>query len=114
MAFDKRGISVMMVACLYLAVGVIGFIGHFPDLVDGHRDAVGIELTELAAAVAGVGLFLRQKWARWLAMAWILFHVGLSVGHSKTELGIHLGLLIIILWGLFRRKARGWFADAPA
>ena len=86
---NKRPWPVIVIASLYLLVGVIGFVAHFPELWARHPDAVGIELTELVGAISGVGLLMRQKWARWLALAWILFHVGLSLFHPIGELAIH-------------------------
>ena len=68
----KRPWPLIVIASLYLLVGVIGFIAHFPELWARHPDAVAIELTELTGAISGVGLLMRQKWARWLALAWIL------------------------------------------
>ena len=72
----KPPIPVMIVIVVYLLVGVMGFVYHFSELTAGHRDAIAIELTELTAVVAGVGLLLRQNWARWLALAWVIFPRG--------------------------------------
>ena len=33
---------------------------------------------------------MRQNWARWLALAWIIFHVGLSLFHPIGELAFHV------------------------
>ena len=112
MAFNKNATSVWAVGIIYIAVGLLGFDAHFQELLSGHRDAVGMEVTELAALIAGVGLLLRQKWARWLALAWILLHVGISALHPGRDLALHLLILIFVVWGLFRRKAREWFAGA--
>lgn len=58
----KRPVSVLIVAVVYLVVGVIGFGYHFPELTAGHRDAIAIELTELTAVIAGVALLMRKNW----------------------------------------------------
>ncbi len=82
---NKRPISVTILACVYLAVGVGGFAVHFRELLARHPDAVGIEVTELTAIVCGVFLLRGQNWARWLALAWIAFHVVLSAFHAIPE-----------------------------
>ena len=107
----KRPIAVLIVAILYLLVGVIGFVHHFPELTAGHRDALGIEITELLAVVAAVGLLLRQNWGRWLALAWIVFHVGLSLFHPLPELLIHAAICGLVAWLLFRPHTTRWFKE---
>ena len=88
MSESKRPWPVIVISSLYLLVGVIGFVAHFQELWARHPDAVAIELTELVGAISGAGLLMRQKWARWLALAWILFHVGLSLFHPLGELAM--------------------------
>jgi len=109
----KRPVAVIIVACVYLLVGVGGFIVHFPELTAGHRDAIAIELTEFLAVVGGTGLLLRQNWARWLALAWIVFHVALSFTDPISKLGVHLVFCILIAWALFRPATASWFRPAP-
>ena len=108
----KRPILVIVVACLYLLIGVLGFIGHFPELLARHPDAIGIEVTEFLALVAGAGLLFRKNWARWLALAWVVFHVILSLFHPIRELAIHVVLCILIAWALFRPATALWFRQA--
>lgn len=107
----KRPISVVIVAAVYLLVGVGGFFVHFPELTAAHRDAIAIELTELLAVVAAVGLLLRQNWARWLALAWVVFHVVISLFHPLRELLIHVALCVVIAWLLFRPATARWFQE---
>jgi hypothetical protein len=108
----KRPIPVLIVAALYLLVGVIGFVRHFPELTAGHRDAIGIEVTEIVAVIAAVGLLLRRNWGRWLAMAWIVFHVGLSLFHPLPELLMHVAACVLIAWLLFQPATAHWFKEA--
>ena len=110
----KRPIVVIIVAGIYLLVGVVGFVYHFPDLMAGHRDAIAIELTELVAFVCGVFLLLRHNWARWLALAWVVFHVIISFFHPLRELAIHAILCILIAWALFRPATTRWFRPADS
>jgi hypothetical protein len=111
---NKRPFSIVVVACVYLAVGVVGFAYHFPELWARHPDAVGIEVTELAALVCGVFLLRRQNWARWLALAWMAFHVALSAFHPLGELAVHVAFLVMFGWVLLGREANRWFSRAGA
>jgi hypothetical protein len=106
---NKRPISITILACAYLAVGVGGFAVHFRELLARHPDAVGIEVTELTAIVCGVFLLRGQNWARWLALAWIAFHVILSAFHGIPELVIHAVFCAVFAWLLFRPEAARYF-----
>ena len=105
----KRPLSITILACIYLAVGVIGFAFHFRELLAGHPDAVAIELTEFVAIVCAVFLIRGYNWARWLALVWIAFHVVLSAFHAIPELAIHAVFCAVIAWILFRPEAARYF-----
>jgi uncharacterized membrane protein HdeD (DUF308 family) len=105
----KIPISVIVIACLYLTVGVAGFVVHFKDL--RAPDGVWIELTEFVGIVCGVFLLRAQNWARWLAIAWMAFHVAISFGVLR-EVVIHGLFLAVIVWCLFRRDAARYFRAA--
>jgi hypothetical protein len=109
---NKRPVSVTILACVYLAVGVGGFALHFRELLARHPDAVGIEVTELTAIVCGVFLLRGHNWARWLALAWIAFHVILSAFHSFGELAMHALFCAAFAWVLLRPEAARYFRDA--
>ena len=113
----KRPISVTIIAILYLAVGIAGFVGHGYEALRARpfpADAIAIELTEFAAILGGAFLLRGQNWARWLAVAWIAFHVAISVFHPLRELAIHVVFLILITWILFRPGATRYFRNAEA
>lgn len=109
---NKRPWPVIVIASLYLLVGIVGFCYHFSELLARHSDALAIEVTELLAAVSAAGLLMRQNWARWLALAWILFHVGLSLFHPMRELAVHIAFCILIAWALFQPESGRWFNRA--
>jgi hypothetical protein len=108
----KRPLAVTIVAGVYLAVGVLGFAFHFRELLAGHHDAVGIEITEFVAILCGAFLLRGNNWARWLALAWIAFHVVLSAFHAIPELVIHAAFCAVIAWVLFRPEAARYFRGA--
>ena len=110
----KRPVSITLVACLYILVGVAGFAFHFKELVTKQPDAVMIEITEMIALVCGVFLLRAQNWARWLALAWVVFHVVVSLFHPLGELAVHLVLCVVIAWVLFRPEGGRFFRKSPA
>jgi hypothetical protein len=105
----KRPISIPILACVYILVGVAGFVFHFHELLAAHREALLIEATELLAIVAGAFLLRGQNWARWLALAWIAFHVVISAFHPVQELLMHSLFCVVIAWLLFRPAATRYF-----
>jgi uncharacterized membrane protein len=76
-----------------------------------HQDDVWIELTELLALVAGVFMLRGYNWARWLALAWLAFHVAISWA-APSRIAIHTVFLAAFAWLLFRPDARRHFDRA--
>lgn len=105
----RRPVGVVIVACLYIAVGAVGLVHHFPRGAVFHQDDVWIELTELLAVIAGAFLLRGYNWSRWLALAWMGFHVAIS-WPAMGKLAIHSLLFAVIAWVLFRADARAFFA----
>jgi hypothetical protein len=103
----NRPLSVTVIALLYLAVGTVGFIAHFP-FGAFHREDIWIELVEVAAVVAGMFLLRGQEWARWLTLAWMALHVILSV-QEYPKLAVHCLFFAVIAWCLLRREATRYF-----
>lgn len=105
---SKRPVSVLIVACLYILVGIVGFSYHFPELLKHQPETVWIELTELLPIVCGVFLLRRCNWARWLALAWMALHVAISFPVLRQVL-VHSLFLAVIAWALFRPAASRYF-----
>lgn len=101
-------LAVILVACLYLAVGIGGLIAHFPER--GQPDWIWVEVTEALAIVCALFLLLARNWARWLAVAWMAFHVAISMGDPQ-KLAVHGLFLAVIVWCLFRGTAARYFGS---
>ena len=106
---NPRPIAITMIACLYLGVNVAGIVSHFHGLLAGEQGSAWAEGTEFVGLICGVFLLLGHNWARWLAVAWILFHVILSAFHSSREFAIHGLFCAVIVWILFRPQAVRYF-----
>jgi hypothetical protein len=112
MSTRRCPIEVLVVAFLYIIVGTVGLVRHFPRPIVVHQDDIWILLTELLAVVAGVFMLRGHNWARWLAIAWIVFHVILS-WPVVAQLIVHSLITILIAALLFRRVSREFFAGSP-
>jgi hypothetical protein len=110
MNLGKRPLSILVLSCLYIAIGTIGFAYHFPRPLAFHYEDVWIEGNELLAFVAGVFMLRGHNWARWLALAWIAFHVAISFPMVR-QIAIHSLFLAVIVWLLFQSRARQYFAS---
>jgi hypothetical protein len=112
---NKRPLSVTILGCLYLAVGIIGFVYHGKESLSRsafQSDVIWIELTEFAAIVSGAFILRGHNWARWLAVAWIAFHVIISAFNALPEFAIHCLFCAVIAWILFRPAAGQYFRSA--
>jgi uncharacterized membrane protein HdeD (DUF308 family) len=105
----KRPVSVLILACLYIAVGVLGLVAHYHDF--SQPDGIWIALTEVVAILAGVFLFRGHNWARWLALAWMAFHIAISFPVLR-QIAVHTLFFAVIAWLLFRPAARAYFRSA--
>ena len=112
LSVNKRPLPVTIIACVYLLMGAIGFVYHFREFTARptfQYDMLWVELVRFVAIVCGVFLLRGHNWARWLALAWIVFHVVLSAFHTWPELAIHCLFCTVIAWLLFRPDSGRYF-----
>jgi hypothetical protein len=114
--------SITFVAWVFIAVGTVTLLSDWWQLLtpgaaqqlaklkaDGLADLGPAWLTRALAIVGGVGLLRGCNWARWLLLAWMIFHIGLSVMHSPLELAIHVTIYTPLAYLLFRRSTEPYF-----
>lgn len=109
---SDRPLSVTLLAALYIIVGAVGFVFHLREPLLNHAfhsDDFLVELTEVIALISGLFLLKRRNWARWLALAWMVFHVILSFFDPLRALVIHAVFCALIAWILFRADAARYF-----
>lgn len=107
-----RPLSVAILAWIYIAVGAIGAIGHASEFLARNAfqyDVIWIELTEFIAILCGVFILRGHNWARWIALAWIAFHVVITAFHPLPRFAIHCAFCAVIAWLLFRPAAERYF-----
>ena len=108
----ERPLAVTVLACLYLAVGVVGFFYHLQPILAAHaiqRDDLFVELSEVIAVGCGFFLLRGENWARWLALAWMAFHVAISFFDSWEKVAAHAVFLAVIAYALFRPQSNAYF-----
>lgn len=106
---SKRPLTVTIIGCLYIIVGLVGFVYHFKESIPLNRDGLLVEPIELLALTAGIFMLRGQNWARWLALAWMALHVILSVFDMKRGLVVHSVSLLVMVWILLRPAAAHYF-----
>lgn len=112
---SKAPVSVIVIACLYVATGAVGLAGDFRHIQPGHFfsfDTFGIPLIHLLAIACGVFMLRRNNWARWVAVAWIASHVVVSAFESWQATTLHALLGALIAYILFRPAADRYFRAA--
>ena len=109
---NQRPLSITILAAVYVLVGAIGFVYHFPQAIPLNRDGALIEFTALLALLAGVFLLRGHNWARWLALAWMGFHVILTAFVPLLPFLIHCLFFAAIAWILLRPPAWRYFRGA--
>ena len=113
----KRPIGVVVVAILLVLAGAAGLAGDFMNshsLSANHFESVWMALVNLLGIVAAVFLFRGSNWARWLAIAWMAFHVAISFLNAWQQVVMHGLILLLIVLILFRRDARAYFGAPQA
>jgi hypothetical protein len=113
----KRPLSVTIIALLLAAAGAVGLVYHLTELDIHHpfRNHIAwVTLVRVIAVFAGVYMLRGSNWARWLALAWIAFHVVVSAFHSFPEFAIHCLLLAVFAYLLLRRASADYFLGENA
>jgi hypothetical protein len=122
----RRPIAITIIAWLFILVGAAGLLKDWlPLLTDASRQLASLKAdgwadlgpawtSRLLAIVGGVGLLGGRNWARWLLVAWMVFHIGLSVLHSVSELLTHVVIFVPIGYLLFRRSTESFFRGQKA
>ena len=114
----KRPIAVTIVSVLFIIIGAGAMIRGVWSLmagrgggITGHEllDASLVEVTSLAALLSGTFMLRGANLARWLCIAWMAFHVVISLGHERMKLIMHLVWLVVLTVVLFWPSASAYF-----
>ena len=109
----KRPLSITIIGWIFIAVGIVGLIYHSTHPNEDY--ILWILFVRFLALLCGVCMLFRQNWARWLAAAWLAYHVYLSLHDylklldKASGLIIHALLLVVIAFFLFRPSSTAYF-----
>jgi hypothetical protein len=107
---NKRPIYITVLGYLLMAVGAIGIAYHFTDYKGANpSEYLSVLAVRLIAMVCGVYVLQGKDWARWLAIAWIAFHLAISIFHTKEGVALHAVVLIAFTVLFFRPAANRYF-----
>jgi uncharacterized membrane protein HdeD (DUF308 family) len=107
----KRPFQVTMLGWLFIAVGILSTAYH---LLKGSLDRwiLPILLVGAIAIAAGVFLLRGARWARWLVLAWLAFHVVVSAFNSLSNAMAHLVLLLVVGYVLLGSPTSNYFQSS--
>jgi hypothetical protein len=109
----KRPLPVTIIGCLFIVAGLVGLVYHLSESPLDHW-IVLISIVRIIAVVGGVFLLIGHNWARWLMLAWLVFHVVVSAFHSLSEFMPHVVLLMVVGYVLLGPPASKYFQSAPS
>jgi hypothetical protein len=107
----KRPFQITFLGWLFIVVGILSTMYH---LLKGPLDrwTVPIVFVGATAVVAGVFLLRGARWARWLVLAWLAFHVVVSALNSLLDALPHVVLLLVVGYFLLRPPTSKYFQSA--
>ncbi|HEY4901451.1 MAG TPA: hypothetical protein VIH91_11610 [Terriglobales bacterium] len=107
---NKRPIYVTLLGYVLIAAGAIGIAYHFTEYkYTPPRGYLLVLLVRLVAVVSGVYVLRGKDWERWLSIAWIAFHLVISIFHTKEGVAVHAVVLIAFTVLLFLPAANRYF-----
>ena len=97
----NRPIPIIIVSILFILVGTVGFAFHVNELSDKLYETIWVLFVEILAATCGALLLFKVTWARWLTIAWLLYHVIISAFNSTSQMIAHIVFLVVVSILLF-------------
>lgn len=113
----KRPISITIIGWLFIGLGIVGIAyhaGEFKAQRPFKYDFLWVCFVRLLAILCGTFVLRGSNWARWLLVAWLVFHVILSAFHSPVELVVHSLLSVLVAYFLFRAPSSRYFSGTPS
>jgi uncharacterized membrane protein HdeD (DUF308 family) len=114
---NKRPLSITLISLLFITFGIIALakgLWTFVRLPAAGRSSDLYKhwiayFTQFVALLSGVLMLRRSNLGRWLLVLWLAFHVVLSFFHNSLELGMHVLVMAVMLFFLFRPRAAAYF-----
>lgn len=105
---------ITFIAWLFVIAGLadIGFNLRGLTQQPFHYDSLWPIGLGIVAIVCGFLLLRGKNWSRWLAVAWLAFHVVVASLGSMGKFAVHGLLLAVIAYFLFNQEAAAFFRPA--
>ena len=110
----NRPLPVIIVSALFILTGSVGIANSIKDFLEPNDklyQLVWILFVRILAVVCGLLLLYRIGWARWLAIAWLVYHIGISALNSTPQMIAHIVFLIIVSVLLFLPVSSMYFQN---
>ena len=110
----SRPLPVIIVSILFILAGGVGFAYHVRKLFESNNnlnETIWILFLRILAVVCGLLLLFRIKRARWLAIAWLVYHIIISAFNSTSEMIAHILFLILVSVLLFLPVSSAYFQN---
>ena len=120
---QSRPRSITIISWIFIVFGSVSLLAGllpFGDVTFAQRVAelkgfhLLVHVVRVCAIIAGVFMLYGQNWARWLLVAWMVFHLVVSALHSTLMLLFHGVIFTAILYLLFRPPASAYFDSAKS
>ena len=108
--------TITMLSFLFIIIGVVStgvHVWQFKISRPTALEELGIYVIGALAVLAGIFMMRAKNWARWLALAWVSFHVIIAAFNQPLGLIIHAVFIALLAWFLFRRESQQWFNPKP-
>lgn len=104
---------VSIISFIYIAASAMGIIYHAVELkqIASNPEVIWVLTVRLLAIAGGVFALRSANWARWLLVAWIIYHVIISFYHSTAEIIMHAVVTVITIASLYNAKANTYFRN---
>jgi len=100
----NRPLPVIIVSALFIVTGCVGLVYYIKDFFEPNSELyelIWVLFVRILAVVCGLLLFFEINQARWLAIAWLAYHIIIGAFHSTSEMIAHIVLLIMVSVLLF-------------
>ena len=114
---QRRPVSIIVISFLFILLGALTLIHAAWDTVNTDQRLTDLQqhwmiyLSAVAAIAGGLFLFKGQKWARWLLVAWMAFHIVVGALNGLGPLLTHVVIFSVILFFLFRPPATSYLSS---
>ena len=106
----ERPLLVTLLGWLLILLGAVEFVYRLTKIPRPVSVLdLGVPLFELIILLSGIFLLRGSNLARWLAVAWVGFHVVVGSLHSPVRAIVHGLIFLVFAWLLFRPGMNAWF-----